>query len=143
MNIAIIIGSVADVKMDKAKNGEPLLTFSVKDVEEYIAPNGEVRETTTWHKIQAWGRLAQLRQDLDNDELVVVEGRYRSFKTVKGDTMRVVVAKRVDPIGALGELGADEVAQTAPPKKPAPPKRHVEPPEEHLIGEDDDSSIPF
>lgn len=72
LNKALIIGRVG---RDAEKKTESLCTFSVATTEKWKTKDGEQKEKTTWHNVQAWGKLSEIcSQYVKKGMLVYVEG---------------------------------------------------------------------
>ena len=76
-----IIGHVGRDPELRTVGQSSVLNFSVATSERYQGRDGEWKETTTWHNVQAWGKLAEgLSDRLQKGDLVFVEGQYQSYK---------------------------------------------------------------
>ncbi len=76
----MIIGRLgADPEMRYTQNNTAVATLSVATSERYKDRNGEWVESTEWHRVVAWNRLAEIcEQYLKKGSLVYIEG---SIKT--------------------------------------------------------------
>lgn len=77
LNKAMIIGNLgADPEVRYTQNNTAVAKISVATTERYKDRNGEMQESTEWHRIVAWGRLAEICQEyLKKGSLVYFEGR--------------------------------------------------------------------
>ncbi len=65
LNKAMIIGRLgADPEVRYTQNNTALATMRVATNDRYRDSNGELQETTEWHRVVAWGRLAETCQQL-------------------------------------------------------------------------------
>ncbi len=65
LNKAMIIGRLgADPEVRYTQNNTALATMRVATNERYRDSNGELQEITEWHRLVAWGRLAENCQQL-------------------------------------------------------------------------------
>lgn len=73
----MIIGNLgADPEVRYTQNNTAVANLSVATTERYKDRNGELQERTEWHRVVAWGRLAEICQEyLKKGSLVYFEGR--------------------------------------------------------------------
>lgn len=76
LNKAMIIGRVGeDPQVRNTQANTTVANFSVATSERYKDKNGEQQETTEWHRVVAWARLAEICQEyLKKGSLVYIEG---------------------------------------------------------------------
>src|SRR5690625_458 len=76
LNKANIIGRLgAEPEVRNTKTNTAVATMSVATTERYKDRNGEQQEKTQWHRIVAWGRLAEIcQQYLKKGSLAYFEG---------------------------------------------------------------------
>jgi len=61
VNKVILIGNLgADPKVTSTPGGDTVARFSIATSEAWKDKNGEKQERTEWHRIVAWGRLADI-----------------------------------------------------------------------------------
>ena len=166
VNKVILIGNVgSDPELKYTNNGAGVSNFSVATNESWMDKNtNERQERTEWHRIVAWGRLAEIcNQYLRKGSKVYIEGRLqtRSWEDQNGQkryTTEIVAAEmqmldsRED--GAGGGYGGGEggggyaqqqpaggAPQGSPQGAPAggPPSGALEPPPFN----DPDDDLPF
>jgi single-strand DNA-binding protein len=72
----VIVGNLGrDPEMRYTPSGVPVTTFSVAVNRKWKGQDGEPREKTTWFRVKAWRKLAELcNQYLTKGQLVLVEG---------------------------------------------------------------------
>lgn len=88
------LGGKPDVK--QTESGKKLATFSLATSESYRNANGEKITETQWHKVVAWGKLADLaEQYLDKGREVVLEGKLVSRAYVGKDGQKKFVTEIV------------------------------------------------
>jgi len=107
--------------------------------EKYTNKAGDKQEDTEWHRIVAWGRLAEICGEyLTKGRMVYIEGsiRTRSWEDKEGNTKWTteIVARNMQMLGPSG--GRSESSSTADEKVPADFEI-----EDDSFGSDDD--IPF
>lgn len=88
LNKAQIIGRVGrDPEVRFMPSGEAVCTLSIATTEKWKDKNtGEVKEATEWHRVSAWGKLAELAGEyLKQGSLVYVEGKMTSRKYTDKD----------------------------------------------------------
>src|SRR5690625_3505412 len=76
MNKATIIGRLgAEPEVRNTQSGTAVATLSVATSEKYKNKDGKLVEKTEWHRITAWGRLAEICQKyLKKGSLAYFEG---------------------------------------------------------------------
>jgi single-strand DNA-binding protein len=145
VNKVILVGKLgADPEVRYTSGGSAVATFSIATNERWNDKNtGEKQERTEWHRIVAWGRLAEICGEyLSKGKQVYIEGRLqtRSWDDRDGNkryTTEVVAANMVmlgSPSGQ-GRAPVDFTEGDAPSgKKGAYPGQKPPP---------DDDDIPF
>lgn len=86
MNKVILIGNLGkDPEVRDLSNGGIVATLNVATNTSYRQENGEWGETTEWHRVSMWGRLAEIYgSTLKKGDLVQVEAKLTYSKN--GDT---------------------------------------------------------
>lgn len=63
LNKAMLIGRLgADPEVRYTQSNTAVATMSLATSERYKDANGEMQESTEWHRVVAWGRLAEIVQ---------------------------------------------------------------------------------
>lgn len=77
MNITIITGNLgSDPEMRYTGSGQAVTSFSVATNRTYTASSGEKVKETTWFRVSAWGKQAEVcKQFLQKGAKVAIEGR--------------------------------------------------------------------
>jgi single-strand DNA-binding protein len=80
LNKVILIGNLGrDPELRYTKNGQPVATFSLATSESWNNKNGEREERTEWHRIVAWGKLAEICGEyLAKGKQIYCEGRLQT-----------------------------------------------------------------
>ena len=79
------LGGKPEVK--NMESGKKLATFSLATSESYRNANGEKVTETQWHRIVAWGKIAEIAEKyLDKGKEIAVEGKLvnRSYTDKEG-----------------------------------------------------------
>jgi single-strand DNA-binding protein len=100
INKAILIGNLGSDPETSNPNESTLCKFSVATSETWKDRNGEKQESTEWHRIECWGKLAEIcSQYLSKGSKVWIEGKIKTDKweTESGETRysTKIVAKEV------------------------------------------------
>jgi len=76
----MLIGNLTrDVELRHTKEGTPVASFALATNRNWTQETGEKREETDFHRIVAWGKLAELcEKHLKKGRKVYVEGRLHS-----------------------------------------------------------------
>lgn len=80
VNKVIIIGNLGqDPEVRYTASGNPVANFSVATSEQWNDKNGQRQERTEWHRIVAWGKLAELCGEyLSKGRQCYVEGKLQT-----------------------------------------------------------------
>ena len=80
LNKVILIGNLGrDPGLRYTASGQPVATFTLATNEAWTNRNGEREERTEWHRIVAWGKLAERCSEyLAKGRQVYVEGRLQT-----------------------------------------------------------------
>jgi single-strand DNA-binding protein len=128
INIAMIIGNLGnDPKTTVVSNGNTMASFSVATSEKYKDKNGQQQEQTEWHRVVAFGRLAEIcEQYLKKGSLVYIEGRLqtRQWEDKNGNKQysTEIVIKEMKMLGSRDEKPGvsqhiQEIGNSAPEKE--------------------------
>lgn len=135
VNKVLLIGRLgADPEVRYAPSGNAVANFSMATNRSYKDKDGNVQEQTEWHRLVAWGRLAEFaKQYLHKGMRVYVEGRlqYRDWQDQNG-VKRYVTDVIANDIQMLESLGTK-------PDTESPPKIDV--PED--LEQPGDDTVPF
>lgn len=87
LNKAIIIGNLgADPEQRQTQNVTSVTTFTVATSERWKGKDGQQQEQTEWHRIVAFGRLAEIcGQYLHKGSKVYIEGRIQTRQWLDRD----------------------------------------------------------
>ena len=141
VNKAIIVGNLgSDPELRHTQGGTTVVNFRVATNEVFTNKNGERNERTEWHRVVAFGRLAEIcGQYLTKGKQVYIEGRIqtRDWEDQTGNKRYTteIVANQMVMLGRAGDssYATDADAQSSPPdESQAPP-----------AGADDDDDLPF
>ena len=136
LNKITLIGHVGrDPEIRYLQSGEPVANFSLATSEKWTNKGGEKQERTEWHRIEVWGKTAEVVQSyVSKGSQVYVEGsmHYEEWNDKDGNKRNTPKVK-VSFGGKLILLGSkNEEKQSAKPKSEA---------QEPVVASDDD--IPF
>lgn len=124
VNKAILVGNLGrDPELRYTQSGTAVANFSLATTERWTDRDGNRQEQTEWHRIVAWGKLAEIvNQYLSKGEQVYIEGRLqtREWEDREGQSRRTTEI-RADEMVMLGGGGAGDFA--GEPAGPAPDDR--------------------
>ncbi len=82
INKAIIIGNLgADPEIRYTQSGSQVASFNVATTERWKDKDGQQQESTEWHRIVAWQRLAEICGEyLHKGSRVYIEGKIQTRK---------------------------------------------------------------
>ena len=101
VNKVILLGTLGrDPEVKSTSNGQSVAAFSMATNEKWTDKGGQKQEKTEWHRVVAWGKLAELCGEyLSKGKRAYVEGRIESRKYQAKDgserTVTEVVASTV------------------------------------------------
>jgi single-strand DNA-binding protein len=122
LNQAQIIGNLGrDPETRYLPSGEAVCNFSVATTERWKSKTGDQQESTEWHRINAFGKLAEIcSQYLAKGSLVFVQGKITTRKwTDKDGVERYSTEIRAENMKMLGGK-SDRPEQEKPLNQPAP-----------------------
>jgi len=106
VNKAILVGNLGrDPEIRHVPSGQTVANFSIATTETYNDRSGARQERTEWHRIVAWGKLAEVcAQYLKKGRQVYVEGRItnRQYDAKDGSGKRStteIVAQTIQFLG--------------------------------------------
>lgn len=115
LNKAILIGNLGrDPEIRYTQAGEPIANFTLATNEAWTDKSGQRQERTEWHRVEVFGKSAQVVRDyLTKGRSVYVEGsiRYEEWTDKEGkkrNTTRIRVSgpgSRIVLLGGRGEGG--------------------------------------
>jgi single-strand DNA-binding protein len=110
LNIIQLIGHVGKggAELRYTQGGTPVANFSVATSERWKDKEGDAQERTEWHRIVAWGKLAEIcGQWLVQGKQVYIQGKmqYRTWEDKEGvkRTTAEVVAMQMQMLGKKGD----------------------------------------
>lgn len=115
LNKAMIIGRLGqDPDVRYTQSNTAVANLSVATSERYKDKSGEWKENTEWHRVVAWGRLAEICQEyLKKGSLVYIEGpiQTRSWEDKDGQTkytteIKALTMTMLDSKGSGGGNGS-------------------------------------
>ena len=117
LNKVMLIGRLGqDPEVRYTQSNTAVATLSLATSERYKDGNGEQQERTEWHRVVAWGRLAEIcQQYLSKGSLIFVEGplQTRSWEDNQGQKRYTTEIKALQ-MTMLDRRGGDQQNQTLP-----------------------------
>jgi single-strand DNA-binding protein len=111
VNKVILIGNLgSDPQVRYTPGGQAVANFNIATSERFNNKAGEKEERTEWHRIVAWGKLAEIcQQYLKKGKQVYIEGRLqtRQWEDQQGQKRQTteIVAQNMQMLGRAGEGG--------------------------------------
>jgi single-strand DNA-binding protein len=133
-----LIGHVGqDPDIRRLENGSMVANFSLATNESYKDKSGEWQTETQWHRIVAWGKLAEyVENKIKKGTECAVSGKLKYQKYTNRDGQQVTIANIViDQILVLSRGSQPE--QTSTPFAP------INPPNEEPPANEFDDDLPF
>jgi single-strand DNA-binding protein len=129
VNKVILVGNLGrDPEVRYIKDGTAVANLRLATSENWNDANGQKQERTEWHRIVAWGKLAEIAKEyMTKGRQIYVEGRLqtRSWDDREGNK-RYTTEVRADQIIMLGTRGdssgsRDTAGGSADPSPPDEP----------------------
>jgi single-strand DNA-binding protein len=119
VNKVILIGNLgADPELRYTASGTAVTKFRIATSETFTDRQGTRQERTEWHRITAWGKLAEIcGQYLSKGRQVYIEGRIRSDTWEQEGVKRYSYEIVADVMRMLGS-GRGEPRETEAPFSP-------------------------
>ncbi len=142
INKVILVGNLGrDPEISYTQSGTAVAKFSIATSEQWKdKATGEKREQTEWHRIVAFGRLAEICGEyLSKGRQIYIEGRLQTSSWEKDGITRYstdIIANQMQMLGSQGSRPAAAPQGSGPVSEP-----HVSPVPSYPEPEDDD--IPF
>ena len=130
VNKVILIGNLgANPEVRYTAGGQPVANLRLATTEKWVNKNGEKSEITEWHRVVAWGKLAETcGQYLQKGKQIYVEGkiRTRQWQDQQGQKRYTteIVCSNLVMLGRAGDrpeameepatIPADEMPATVP-----------------------------
>ena len=116
VNKVILIGNLGkDPEMRYTQSGEPIANFSLATSENWTDKSGQKQERTEWHRVEVFGKTAQVVRDYcQKGKQVYLEGSIRYDEWTDKDGNKKYMTKirvsgpgsRLVLLGSRGEGGA-------------------------------------
>jgi len=116
VNKVILIGNLGkDPEMRYTQSGEPIANFSLATSENWTDKSGQKQERTEWHRVEVFGKTAQVVRDYcTKGKQVYLEGSIRYDEWTDKDGNKKYMTKirvsgpgsRLVLLGSRGEGGA-------------------------------------
>jgi single-strand DNA-binding protein len=138
LNKTMLIGRLGrDPELKKTKDGRTITSFSIATTLAWKdKTSGEKKEATEWHRIVAFGKLADIcGQYLTKGKLVYVEGRLHTRSWEQDGSTRYITEILADIVRSFSAKVANGESQ------PENHAQHSPPPSDQPYPMDDD--IPF
>lgn len=129
LNKAILIGNLgADPEIRVTSQGQRVAHLSVATERRWTDAAGEAQKRTEWHRVVAWGRLAEIAEEyLARGERVYIEGeiQHRTYEDQEGTTRHTteITARELIMLGRRETPATEEEPEPAPDPEATPVAR--------------------
>jgi single-strand DNA-binding protein len=119
VNKVMLIGRLGkDPELRYTTNGQPVANFTLATTEVRGSKDAEKQEYTEWHRVVAWGRLAEICGEyLSKGKMVYVEGslRTRSWDDKQGNKRWTteIISQTMQILSPAGEKQTEDVKKDA------------------------------
>jgi single-strand DNA-binding protein len=127
INKVILVGNLGnDPEVRYSQSGSAITTLSVATSESWKDKDGNQQERTEWHRVKAFGRLAEIMGEyLKKGRQVYIEGSLRTEKyTDKNGVDKYstdIIADEMQMLGGMGEGGGAQRGGGERSERPARP----------------------
>lgn len=121
INKVILIGNLgADPEIRYTQEGTSVATFNIATTERWTDKSGQKQESTEWHRIVAWRRLAEICGEyLNKGSKVYIEGKLqtRKWQDQNGNDRYTteIVAREMKMLDSRGDMGGGSTGHFEPP----------------------------
>jgi single-strand DNA-binding protein len=117
INKVILIGNLgADPEIRYTASGQAVAKFRIATTERYTDKQGNRQERTEWHRVTAWGKLAEIcNQYLSKGKQVYIEGKIRSDTWEQDGVKRYsyeIIADNMQMLGQAQGRGQEREPET-------------------------------
>jgi len=147
VNKVVLIGNLGkDPEIRYMQSGEPIANFSLATSEQWTDKGGQKQERTEWHRVEVFGKTAQVVRDYcQKGKQVYIEGSIRYDEWTDKDGNKKYMTKirvsgpnsRLVLLGGRGEGGGAGRGSSGPPSEA---KESSGPPEDFQVSDED---VPF
>ncbi len=130
LNKAMLIGHLGnDPEMRVTSSGQSVVNFTLATNESFRDSTGNMQERTEWHRIVAWGKLAEIcNQYLKKGRQVYIEGRLqtRSWDDNKTGEKRYtteIICSDMQMLGSSRDQGTQGYESNPPFQQPPAQKK--------------------
>jgi single-strand DNA-binding protein len=124
VNKVILVGNLGkDPELRYTASGTAVAKFSIATSESFTDKAGAKQERTEWHRITAWGKLAEIcGQYLSKGKMVYIEGKIRSDTWEQDGVKRYSYEIVADTMRMLGGARSEREAEApfSPPEGGVP-----------------------
>jgi single-strand DNA-binding protein len=123
VNKVILVGNLGrDPEIRYTRDGTAVANLNLATTDSWNDANGQKQERTEWHRVVAWGKLAEIAKEyLAKGRQIYIEGRLqtRSWDDKDGNK-RYTTEVRADQMLMLGGRGGDGPSRDSGPPPDAP-----------------------
>jgi single-strand DNA-binding protein len=144
VNKAILIGNLGrDPEIRYTQSGDPIANFSIATNEAWTDKSGQKQERTEWHRVEVFGKTAQVARDyLTKGRSVYIEGtiRYDEWTDKDGNKRNTTKIRVSGPNSRLVLLGGRGEGSGGGGRGSGPPSEQAAGGEDFQATDDD---VPF
>lgn len=124
VNKVILVGNLGrDPEIRYSAGGQPIANFSLATTENFTTKDGDRKEETEWHRIVAFGKLAEIcSQYLTKGRSVYIEGSIRTnqWEDKEGNKRSTteIIARNMQMLGAKPSGDRTQGADTTKSEEP-------------------------
>lgn len=100
-----------DAELRYTQGGLAVASLSVATSERWKDKEGALKERTEWHRVTAWGKLAEFAGKLQKGKQVAIEGRLETRKWEKDGEARYTTEVVAQSVMALGPRDGERVVR--------------------------------
>ena len=147
VNKVILLGRLGkDPEVNYMPNGDAVANFSIATSEKWKDKSGESHESTEWHNIVAFRRIAEvIGEYVKKGDMIYIEGKLKTDKYEKDGVTRYSTKIIMERLEMLGGKRSEEGDTDDAPQRQEPARQTTRPaPQAKPQGFDNfDDDIPF
>lgn len=149
VNKVILIGNLgADPEIRALEGGQKVARLSLATNRSYNNRDGQRVDETEWHRVEIWGRLAEVAEKyLSKGRTVYIEGRIRTRKWTDQNNIEryttEIVGETLTMLGNREEGRPAAAPQAAQPLQSTPPTSQPAPAQPVAAAAQEEDDLPF
>ena len=144
VNKVFLIGNVGQDPQIRQVGDQKVASFNLATTEKFKGRDGNMVESTEWHNISVWGKLAEVVEKfVSKGTQLYVEGRIKTEKYTKDGQDKFIVKIYASTLQLLGKRDGQQTSAPTPAPAPHTAQQRVQSVHIPPAGEPNDGDLPF